>query len=139
MKDFEKEVGRWWTKSVNKKNRKNIELLILLKLMLLNPVRNDYAVLSWKDTQNNNVVIKNRILIRDFKTKKKHGMIEILIPKATKLMLKRWKRKVDWYPHLFVNCRNKPLTRNNLTKMFNQFFVKKLQKKLAHQCCDIRI
>ena len=132
VKDYEAELDGWWTRKVTSKNIMKIQTLILLRLLTLNPIRNDYALLENKDTGKNNIYIPGRILIRDFKTARNHNAIEIKLPRKHSLMMRRWNRlKPHTETYLFVNAANRRMTRNNLSKLLIRFFNSRVQKNIS--------
>jgi len=114
------------------------------------PVRNDWSAVrfltekEWDDLpesekkSTNNLVLGRggyRVYWADYKTVKKHGVIQQIIPKPLQRLLKKHIKFLKiHYPenrHLLLTTIGTPMTRNGLTKFLQRLFVKHFHKKVS--------
>jgi len=138
-----KKVGRNEFQSIQ-------ENLVLHLYTEIPPVRNDWSAVryltekEWDDlpesekTSTNNLVLGRggyRVYWADYKTVKKHGVIQQIIPSALQRLLKKHIKFLRvHYPenrHLLLTTIGTPMTRNGLTKFLQKLFYKHFHKKVS--------
>ena len=138
-----KKVGRNEFQSIQ-------ENLVLHLYTEIPPVRNDWSTVryltekEWDDlpesekTSTNNLVLGRggyRVYWADYKTVKKHGVIQQIIPSALQRLLKKHIKFLRvHYPenrHLLLTTIGTPMTRNGLTKFLQRLFYKHFHKKVS--------
>ena len=126
------------------------ENLVLHLYTEIPPVRNDWSTVryltekEWKDlpesekTSTNNLVLGRggyRVYWADYKTVKKHGVIQQIIPRPLQRLLKKHIKFLKiHFPenrHLLLTTIGTPLSRNGLTKFLQRLFMKHFHKKVS--------
>jgi hypothetical protein len=126
------------------------ENLVLHLYTEIPPVRNDWSAVryltekEWDDLpesekkSTNNLVLGRggyRVYWADYKTVKKHGVIQQIIPKPLQRLLKKHIKFLRvHYPdnrHLLLTTIGTPMTRNGLTKFLQRLFYKHFNKKVS--------
>ena len=138
-----KKIGRYEFQSIQ-------ENLVLHLYTEIPPVRNDWSTVryltekEWDDlpesekTSTNNLVLGRggyRVYWADYKTVKKHGVIQQIIPSPLQRLLKKHIKFLRvHYPdnrHLLLTTIGTPMTRNGLTKFLQKLFFKHFHKKVS--------
>ena len=138
-----KKIGRTMFQSIQ-------ENLVLHLYTEIPPVRNDWSTVryltekEWDDlpesekTSTNNLVLGRggyRVYWADYKTVKKHGVIQQIIPPALQKLLKKHIKFLRvHYPdnrHLLLTTIATPMSRNGLTKFLQKLFYKHFHKKVS--------
>ena len=126
------------------------ENLVLHLYTEIPPVRNDWSTVryltekEWEDlpesekTSTNNLVLGRggyRVYWADYKTVKKHGVIQQIIPRPLQRLLKKHIKFLKiHFPenrHLLLTTIGTPLSRNGLTKFLQRLFMKHFHKKVS--------
>ena len=128
--------------------KRNYQIFVLLSIYLTHPFRNeivDLETISTKDYSSlteNQKVGRNLLIIgkefkyslNEYKTKKHYKEKLISIDKKEKLILQKWIKlnNISENKHLFTTqSTGKKLTRNQLTKIFTNFFKEKVGKSIS--------
>lgn len=126
------------------------ENLVLHLYTEIPPVRNDWSTVryltekEWDDlpesekTSTNNLVLGRggyRVYWADYKTVKKHGVIQQIIPRPLQRVLKKHVKFLRiHFPenrHLLLTTIGTPMTRNGLTKFLQRLFMKHFHKSVS--------
>ena len=145
-------LGRYYTRvKINKGEFATMQQNLVLHLYtMLPPVRNDWSAVrflseqEWdglpeeEKTSTNNLVLARggyRVYWAKYKTVKKHGVIQQIIPKPLQTLLKKHIKFLRaQYPdnnHLLLNNLHQPLSSNGLTKFLQRMFYKHYRKKIS--------
>ncbi len=145
-------LGRYYSRAKIIKSEFTViqQNLVLHLYTMLPPVRNDWSAVrflsekEWDDlsetekTSSNNLVLARggyRVYWAKYKTAKKHGVIQQIIPKALQTLLKKHIKFLrTHYPendHLLLNNMKRPLSSNGLTKFLQRMFYKHYRKKIS--------
>lgn len=117
--------------NVKNKNIEDLEDLILLKLLRVFPMRNDFGDLyicknikSANDNKNLLLLTQRscKIILNEFKTFKKYGTKEFIIPVDIHLLIKELINKDREKTYLLETLERKPLSPTMMTKRVNWIF-----------------
>jgi hypothetical protein len=145
-------LGRYYSRKKLSKNEFQVlqQNLVLHLYTMLPPVRNDWSTVrflsekEWEElpesekTRTNNLVLGRggyRVYWADYKTVRKHGVIQQIIPKQLQTVLKKHIKflRVHFPDNnsLLLTQFGTPLTRNGLTKFLQRLFYKHFRKKIS--------
>ena len=144
-------LGKYYTrKKLSKHEFQTLQQNLVLHLYtLLPPVRNDWSAVTFlseaewdatsaraKQTTNNLVLSRGgyHVYWADYKTVKKHGVIQQVIPKALQTLLKKHIKFLKLHfstNSLLLTQKGTPMTRNGLTKFLQTLFFRHFRTKTS--------
>ena len=145
-------LGKFYTrKKLSKQEFQTLQQNLVLHLYTeIPPVRNDWSTVrfmtssEWDNLSNAekktmNVLVLGRgayhVYWADYKTVKKHGVIQQVIPKPLQSILKKHVRFLrQHFPetdHLLLNTIGTPMSRNGLTKFLQRLFYRHFRTKTS--------
>ena len=145
-------LGKYYSrKKLSKQEFQTLQQNLVLHLYTeVPPVRNDWSTirfmtstewdeLSTMEKKSSNLLVMSRgayhVYWADYKTVKKHGVIQQLIPKALQSLLKKHvkflRRHFPENDNLLLNTSYAPMSRNALTKFLQRLFYRHFRTKTS--------
>ncbi len=145
-------LGKYYTrKKLLRREFQALQQNLVLHLYTqIPPVRNDWSTVrfmtstEWDDLteeekQTDNILVLGRgayhVYWADYKTVKKHGVIQQVIPKTLQTLLKKHIKYLKLHfpenDHLLLNSTGSPLSRNGLTKFLQRLFYTHFRTKTS--------
>ena len=145
-------LGKYYTrKKLSKQEFQTLQQNLVLHLYTeIPPVRNDWSTivfmtssewdeLSTEQKKASNILVMGRgayhVYWADYKTVKKHGVIQQVIPRPLMSLLKKHikflKRHFPENDHLLLNTTGTPMSRNGLTKFLQRLFYRHFRTKTS--------
>ena len=145
-------LGKYYTrKKLSKQEFQTLQQNLVLHLYtLIPPVRNDWSTvrfmtssewdnLDTEEKKTSNLLVMGRgayhVYWADYKTVKKYGVIQQVIPKSLQSLLKKHIKFIKFHfpenDHLLLNTIGTPMTRNGLTKFMQRMFYRHFRTKTS--------